>query len=80
MTLIYTRIVQMAPYTVWVTLFSAVTVVTVSELVIKGKTGNTNAQQFIWVKMKIVLLWAATATKTPITDLRDFITDQVSFL
>lgn len=67
MTLIYTRIVQMAPYTVRVILFSTVTVVSVSDLLIKDKKVNTIALQFIWVKMKIVLSWVATAAKTPIT-------------
>lgn len=67
MTLTYIRIVQKAPYTVRVILFSTVTVVTVSDLVIKDKKVNTIALPFIWVKMKIILLWAAAATKTPIT-------------
>lgn len=47
MTLTYIRIVQKAPYTVRVILFSTVTVVTVSDLVIKDKKVNPIALQFI---------------------------------
>lgn len=63
MTLIYTRIVQMAPYTVWAALFSAVTVVTVSDLVIKDRTGNTNARQFIWVKNENCIFVGSNSNK-----------------
>lgn len=63
MTLIYTRIVQMAPYTVWVALFSAVTVVTVSDLVIKERTGNTNTRQFIWVKNENYIFVGSNSNK-----------------